>query len=193
MYLRPIQIRGPPLKGRYSHPGLNVSQRSGLKSSASLPKRSSRRCMAYRFQPTVVFAGMKRGDLPSGPPPQGRRVSLIDIRVLDGTTGYRRSAVRSVSDQSRYKFMACPLDHSDAVVRTFVYDILEILHVFDLFERRLLSIQCVHLPPQLHPHIRPLRQDEPKIGEKTGSSVATMMSGSVCLAIVQIYVSRKYK
>ena len=149
IYLRPMQIRGPPLKGRYSHPALNVSQRSGLKSSASLPKRSSRRCMAYRFQPTVVFAGMKMGELPSGPPPRGRTVSAIDIRVLNGTTGCRRSAVELVSNQSRYKSTACPPDHPNAVGwrRTFVDDILEILHVFDLFECRLLPIQGVHLPP----------------------------------------------
>lgn len=41
--LRPKQILGPPLKGRKPHPGLSPSHRSGLNSSTSGPKMSSRR------------------------------------------------------------------------------------------------------------------------------------------------------
>lgn len=42
-----VQILGPPLKGRYSQPGLRCSHRSGLNSSASSPYKSLRRCSAY--------------------------------------------------------------------------------------------------------------------------------------------------
>ena len=43
---RPRQILGPPEKGRNVQSSLRFSHRSGLKSSASSPHRSRRRCMA---------------------------------------------------------------------------------------------------------------------------------------------------
>ena len=179
VYLRPIQIRGPPLKGRYSHPGLNFSQRSGLKSSASFPKRSSRRCMANKFQPTVVFAGMKRGDLPSVPPPRGSTVSVIDMRELTGTTGYRQSAVKAcqrpvVMHQVSHTWRRFASIMQDEI-RTLVHDIFEILHILDLFVCRLLSIQCIYLAPQFRPDIRSFCQDEPHVSEKAGGCIATSM------------------
>jgi hypothetical protein len=44
-YIRPRQILGPPLNGKYSHPTFLPTHRSGLNSSASSPQRSLRRCM----------------------------------------------------------------------------------------------------------------------------------------------------
>lgn len=41
----PMQIRGPPLNGRYSHPGRRLPHRSGRNWSASSPQRSFRRCI----------------------------------------------------------------------------------------------------------------------------------------------------
>ena len=39
--------------------------------------------------------GTRMLEIPSDPPPQGRVVSLLAVRVLKGTGGYTRIAVRS--------------------------------------------------------------------------------------------------
>lgn len=68
----PMQIRGPPLKGRYAQPGLIFSHLSGRNSSASGPKTSVSRCSVYTLKITSWPLGTWTGDFPSGPPPTGR-------------------------------------------------------------------------------------------------------------------------
>ena len=49
---------------------------------------------------TTAPLGTKTGDLPSGPPPTGRIVSVVAKRAFEGTTGWIRSAgIVSISDR----------------------------------------------------------------------------------------------
>ena len=74
------QIRGPPPKGRYSHIGRAVSQRSGRNSWASSPQISGSVCIAWVCSRMPVPFRTKKGDLPSGPPPTGKTVSTWQTR-----------------------------------------------------------------------------------------------------------------
>lgn len=87
----PIHIRGPPLNGKYSHPVLLPSQRSGRKSLASGPQSCPERwitCIEYTISSP---ARTQIGSSPAGPPPLGKVVSTKQRRTLTGTTGKRRN------------------------------------------------------------------------------------------------------
>lgn len=146
-----MQILGPPLKGRYSHPGLSFSHLSGLNSSASSPYRSFRRCMVYSDHCTDWPFGMKRGDLPSSPPPRGRMVSTTAQRVLPGTTGYNLNAKLSCQPTLPRKG---PVKGGVTRFLTFIQNPSQIFHILYLLECRLLSSQRIHLLSQLCPDVR---------------------------------------
>lgn len=91
----PGHILGPPLKGRYSHPGRIVSHLSGRNSSASGPKSSGRRCITKVLYVITLFFATNSGEFPSGPPPTGIVVSLFAMRLLVAMGGNKRSADRN--------------------------------------------------------------------------------------------------
>ena len=76
---------------------MSSSHLSGRNNSASIPKRSGRRCIAYTLKATGLPLGMRTGEWPSGPPPVGSTVVFVAIRILTGTDGYSRRASLKVS------------------------------------------------------------------------------------------------
>lgn len=113
--LRPMQTRAPPLNGKNPHPGLmpfcsSVSiHRPGLKSFASSPKMSFRRCIEYVLQLRYLPLGTNNRVLPSSPPPKGITVSRSASLVFAGTIGY--SLIDSFTTARRYlMFRSCSND-----------------------------------------------------------------------------------
>ncbi len=61
------------------------------------------------------------GDFPSGPPPVGRTVVLIAVRVFTGSEGYSRSAIPFP------RWLAAGTGRVDCALTLF-QDVLEIVH-----------------------------------------------------------------
>lgn len=85
---RPRHLLGPEWKGIKAGGGWTISDhRSGRNASASPPKTSGMRCIAWTEYPTDVPLGTWMGDLPSLPPPRGRLVSATAVRWFSATGG----------------------------------------------------------------------------------------------------------
>jgi len=85
--LRPKHLLGPAWNGMNAHFGSISVHLSGRNASASSPKNSGMRCIAWMEYPTDVPLGINRGDFPSWPPPRGSIVSASAVRWLSATGG----------------------------------------------------------------------------------------------------------